>query len=140
MSPSPKRDYPIALRLTPLRSTPYPLRDTSSVTLDNLSPALEPNARLTRNQAYQQGIVLPPISSYLTYTNTLPLFSLLSAAFEPIERKNYWKSEQMDVSTAFFFGDVEEDIHVIHPLGLDDKIVRVLYGLEKAPRILSRKI
>lgn len=46
----------------------------------------------------------------------------------------------MDVSTAFFFGDVEEDIHVIHPLGLDDSSVRVLCGLEKAPRILSRKI
>lgn len=95
MSPSPKRDYPSAVQLIPLRSTPYPLRDTSSVTLDNLSPALEPNARLTRYQAYQQGTVLPPISSYLTYTNTLPLISLLSAAFEPTERHNYWKSEQM---------------------------------------------
>lgn len=43
----------------------------------------------------------------------------------------------MDVSTAFFYGDVEEDTHVTHPLGLDDSSVRVLYGAEKAP---SRKI
>lgn len=95
MSPSPQRDiedetdnYRIALR-----STIYPTKDISLVTPNhaNKTAALQPNARLTRNQAHQQGIVLPPTSSYFAYTNTLPLFSLLSAAvsLDPIEPQNY---------------------------------------------------
>ena len=35
VSPSPEGDYPIALQLTPLQSTLYPLKDTSFVILDN---------------------------------------------------------------------------------------------------------
>lgn len=52
----------------------------------------------------------------------------------------------MDVLTAFLDGDVEEDIYVIQPLGLDDgsgrvcKLQKALYGLKRAPRIWSKKI
>ena len=51
----------------------------------------QPNPHLTRNQAHQQRIILPPTSSYFAYTNTLPFFSLLSAALplDPIEPQKY---------------------------------------------------
>ncbi|KAF4979965.1 hypothetical protein FDECE_17964 [Fusarium decemcellulare] len=49
--------------------------------------------------------------------------------------------EQMDVKTAFLYGDIDEEIYVSQPEGFDDKSGRVcklkkaLYGLEQAPRI-----
>lgn len=36
-----------------------------------------------------------------------------------------WDLEQMDVSTAFLYGEVEEDIYVIQPFGLGDRNKRV---------------
>jgi hypothetical protein len=49
--------------------------------------------------------------------------------------------EQMDVVTAFLYGDVEEQIYVEQPLEFNDKTGRVcklkkaLYGLKQAPRV-----
>ena len=62
----------------------------SGITPDKTAVS-KPNPRLTRNQAHQQGIILPPTSSYFAYTNTLPFFSLLSAALplDPIEPQKY---------------------------------------------------
>lgn len=51
----------------------------------------------------------------------------------------------MDVSTAILYGDAEEDIYVIQPLGLEDGIGRVcrfqkaLYGLKQVPPHLAKK-
>ena len=49
--------------------------------------------------------------------------------------------EQMDVKTAFLYGDIDEEIYVEQPPGFDDGTGRVcrlnkgLYGLKQAPRI-----
>ena len=49
--------------------------------------------------------------------------------------------EQMDVKTAFLFGDVEEEIYVEQPEGFDDgtpsvcRLNKALYGLKQSPRI-----
>ncbi|RKK64725.1 Retrovirus-related Pol polyprotein from transposon TNT 1-94 [Fusarium oxysporum] len=49
--------------------------------------------------------------------------------------------EQMDVKTAFLYGDVEEEIYIAQPQGFDDKSGKVfrlrkaLYGLKQSPRI-----
>ena len=47
-----------------------------------------------------------------------------------------WDLEQMDVSTDFLYREVEEDIYVIQPVGLEDgsdqvcKLQKVLYRLK----------
>lgn len=79
LSPSPEEvQYPISLQSAHHSHSKLALRpdnttgsrpNPSAVTPDN-SAILQSNPRLTRNQAYQQGIVLPPTSSYLAYTNT----------------------------------------------------------------------
>lgn len=57
-----------------------------------------------------------------------------------------WELEQMDISTAFFYGEVEEDICVIQPIGIENgrgqtcKLRKALYGLKQASRIWSMVI
>jgi hypothetical protein len=52
-----------------------------------------------------------------------------------------WEIEQMDVITAFLYGQVEEDIYIKQPTGFEDgtdkicKLNRALYGLRQSPRI-----
>ena len=52
----------------------------------------------------------------------------------------------MDVSTTFFYGEVEEDIYVIQLIGLEDgsgricKLQKALYGLKQAPCVWSKKV
>ncbi|GKD50198.1 putative ribonuclease H-like domain-containing protein [Tanacetum coccineum] len=49
---------------------------------------------------------------------------------------------QMDVKSAFIYGQIEEEVYVGHPLGFEDpdypdkvyKVVKALYGLHQAPR------
>ncbi|GKD87180.1 putative ribonuclease H-like domain-containing protein, partial [Tanacetum coccineum] len=49
---------------------------------------------------------------------------------------------QMDVKSAFLFGQIEEEVYVCQPLGFEDpdypnkvyKVVKALYGLHQAPR------
>ncbi|GKE85960.1 putative ribonuclease H-like domain-containing protein [Tanacetum coccineum] len=49
---------------------------------------------------------------------------------------------QMDVKSAFLYGQIEEDVYVCQPLGFEDhdhsdkvyKVVKALYGLHQAPR------
>ncbi|GKE11282.1 putative ribonuclease H-like domain-containing protein, partial [Tanacetum coccineum] len=49
---------------------------------------------------------------------------------------------QMDVKSAFMYGQIEEDVYVCQPLGFEDpdhldkvyKVVKALYGLHQAPR------
>lgn len=84
------------LTLRPSNTTKLP-PNPSAVTPNN-SATLQSTARLTRNQAHQQGIVLPPISSYLAYTNTLPLLSLLSATLplDPIEPQSYQQAISLE--------------------------------------------
>jgi hypothetical protein len=49
--------------------------------------------------------------------------------------------EQMDVKTAFLYGDIDEDIYISQPEGFGDgtdrvcKLNKALYGLKQAPRI-----
>ena len=52
--------------------------------------------------------------------------------------------EQMDVKTAFLYGDVEETVYVTQPTGFEVKgkknkvckLVKALYGLKQSPRVL----
>ena len=51
--------------------------------------------------------------------------------------------EQMDVKTAFLYGDVEEEIYMQQPKGMEDaryadlicKLLKALYGLKQSPRV-----
>lgn len=49
--------------------------------------------------------------------------------------------EQMDIKTAFLCGEIEEEVYVEQPTGMDDgtgrvcKLKRALYGLKQSPRI-----
>lgn len=70
-----------------------------------------------------------------------------------------WEIEQMDVSTAFLEGDLEEDIYIEMPEGLVEyfdkhpedcppgfstekicKLIKALYGLKQAPRQWQKKL
>ncbi|GKG18040.1 putative ribonuclease H-like domain-containing protein, partial [Tanacetum coccineum] len=50
---------------------------------------------------------------------------------------------QMDVKSAFLYGQIEEEVYVCQPLGFEDpghpdkvyKVVKALYGLHQAPRV-----
>ena len=52
-----------------------------------------------------------------------------------------YEIEQMDVKTAFLYGEIDEEIYLQQPIGFDDKSGRVcklnkaLYGLKQSPRI-----
>lgn len=52
-----------------------------------------------------------------------------------------YEIEQMDVTTAFLYGEVEEEIYVEQPDGYDDgtgrvcKLNKALYGLKQSPRV-----
>lgn len=53
-----------------------------------------------------------------------------------------WKLEQMDVKTAFLYGNVEETIYVTQPTGFETggkhkvcKLKKALYGLKQSPRV-----
>ena len=61
-----------------------------------------------------------------------------------------WEVDQLDVSAAFLYGDLEEEIYMLPPDGYDDgsgqvwKLKKALYGLKQAPRqwnsALSREL
>lgn len=53
-----------------------------------------------------------------------------------------WELEQMDVKTAFLYGNVEETIYVTQPTGFETggkhkvcKLKKALYGLKQSPRV-----
>ena len=52
-----------------------------------------------------------------------------------------WDVKQMDVKTAFLYGDVQEDIYVQQPDGFNKdntkvcKLNKALYGLKQSPRV-----
>ena len=54
--------------------------------------------------------------------------------------------EQMDVKTAFLYGDVDTNIYIYQPTGFDDgsgrvcKLNKALYGLKQSPRIWYRHL
>lgn len=63
------------------------------------------------------------------------LLFALAAAFD-------WEIEQMDVATAFLYGNVEEDVFVEQPHGYEEgdgedvcHLHKALYGLKQSPRI-----
>ena len=72
---------------------------------------------------------------------TIRLICALAAA-------NDWELEQMDVTTAFLNGDLDEDIYMQIPEGLRTpenegmvcKLLKSLYGLKQAPRQRYAKI
>ena len=59
-----------------------------------------------------------------------------------------WEIEQMDVRTAFLYGDIEEEIYVQQPTGFIDAILpnyscllkKALYGTRQGPRIWYRTL
>ena len=50
-----------------------------------------------------------------------------------------WEIEQMDVKTAFLYGDIDEDIWIELPTGCGvsgtAKLRKALYGLKQSPRV-----
>lgn len=54
-----------------------------------------------------------------------------------------WEIKQMDVRTAFFYGDIEEEIYIHQPPGFIDAtfpnhsclLKKALYGTRQGPRI-----
>lgn len=52
----------------------------------------------------------------------------------------------MDVSNIFFYNEVDEDIYIIQPVGLEDgtgqmcKLEKALYGLEQALQVWTKKV
>ena len=57
-----------------------------------------------------------------------------------------WEIHVMDVSNAFLYGDIEEDIYVEQPEGYNDgtgrvcKMRRALYGLKQSPRQWNKRL
>jgi hypothetical protein len=59
-----------------------------------------------------------------------------------------WKSFQLDVKTAFLYGDIDREIYMAQPQGYVEKgrehlvchLKRSLYGLKQAPRIWNQEI
>ena len=61
-----------------------------------------------------------------------------------------WKIEQMDVKTAFLYGDIEEEVYVEFPEGTVVKVGntkdfviklnKALYGLKQAPRVWNNTL
>ena len=95
-------------------------------------------ARLEDYVLNAEGIEFSEISSLVSRLSTVR--SVLSVAARD---KLYLL--QFDVSTAFLYGDLEEDIYMIQPEGCDDGSGRVchlkrsLYGLKQAPRCWNKK-
>ena len=95
-------------------------------------------ARLEDYILNAEGIEFSEISSLVSRLSTVR--SVLSVAARD---KLYLL--QFDVSTAFLYGDLEEDIYMIQPEGCDDGSGRVchlkrsLYGLKQAPRCWNKK-
>ena len=65
-----------------------------------------------------------------------------------IAAANDWDIEQMDVKTAFLYGNVDEEIYVEVPHGYTDskhprvvcRLRKALYGLKQAPRVWSNTL
>ncbi|GBN48468.1 Retrovirus-related Pol polyprotein from transposon TNT 1-94 [Araneus ventricosus] len=55
------------------------------------------------------------------------------------------KLVQFDVKTAFFYGDLQEDIYMHQPQGFEDgtgqvcKLLKSIYGLKQAPRVWNER-
>ncbi len=57
-----------------------------------------------------------------------------------IAARNDWEIEQMDVKTAFLYGDLDDEVYVEMPTGFEEpnrvcKLNKALYGLKQAPRV-----
>ena len=71
---------------------------------------------------------------------TLRILLMLAASAD-------WEIHQMDVKTAFLYGDLEEEIYMELPegIGIDNKdfvckLQKSLYGLKQAPRVWNQKL
>ena len=59
-----------------------------------------------------------------------------------ISASKHWEVHHMDVKSAFFHGDIHEEIYMKHPEGyiidpsLVFKLKKSLYGLKQAPRVV----
>ena len=57
-----------------------------------------------------------------------------------------WRIEQMDIKTAFLHGDVEEELYMEQPEGMEDgsgrvcRLRKAIYGLKQAPRAWYHKL
>jgi hypothetical protein len=57
-----------------------------------------------------------------------------------------WHIQQMDVKTAFLYGDIKEEIYMKQPSGYDDgsgrvcRLKKAIYGLKQAPRCWYEKL
>ncbi|GMF35187.1 unnamed protein product [Phytophthora lilii] len=87
---------------------------------------------------------IPGINYFNTYspvasTNTIRVFLAVCCSLDLILR-------QFDVETAFLNGDLEEDVYMAAPLGIDIpegmvcKLRRSLYGLQQAAAVWFKKI
>ena len=74
---------------------------------------------------------------YKTFTSVVKPMSYkaifaIAAAYD-------WEIEQIDVKTAFFYSEIEEDIWIELPTGCSvsgtAKLKKALYGLKQAPRV-----
>ncbi|UZJ53681.1 hypothetical protein CBS101457_003001 [Exobasidium rhododendri] len=62
-----------------------------------------------------------------------------------IATKNHWKVHQMDVVAAYLNGNLEEEIYMVQPPGMEDgtgrvcRLIKGLYGLKQAGRVWYQK-
>ena len=63
-----------------------------------------------------------------------------------IASQKNWEIHQMDVSNAFLYGTLDEDIYMEQPTGFEDgthrvcKLKKALYGLKQSPRMWNHKL
>lgn len=99
-------------------------------------------ARLVvKGYSQQQGIDYQEVFAPVARMDTLRMIIAFAAA-------SGWKLYQLDVKSAFLYGELEEDVFVEQPLGYEKtgnenilyKLKKALYGLKQAPRAWFSRI
>ncbi|GJV94672.1 putative ribonuclease H-like domain-containing protein [Tanacetum coccineum] len=127
--------------------------DDFSATLTNLAPVVDVNPVPTRrvNTIHPQSQILgdPPSPVLTKQSSKIQKPTSIAKALEDPdwvaamqEEMQQFINQQMDVKSAFLYGEIEEEVYVTQPKGFEDpffpkhvyRVVKALYGLHQAPR------